>query len=71
MPIPHGMRHVNKVALNKVILKVSLWLQGLAVVVHRGHKSGKQYHTRVKVFSRPDNISLLSVTSGTTTDRVM
>ena len=68
MPIPHGMRHVNKVALNKVTLKVAPWLPGLGVVVHRGRKSGKVYRTPVNVFSRPDDRYVLALTYGADTD---
>ena len=68
MPIPHGMRHVNKVALNKVTLNLAPWLPGLGVVVHRGRKSGRPYRTPVNVFRRPGDRYVLALTYGADTD---
>jgi deazaflavin-dependent oxidoreductase (nitroreductase family) len=70
MPIPDGMRRVNKVALNKVTGVVAPWLPGLGVVVHRGRKSGKQYRTPVNVFPRPGERYVLALTYGPDTDWV-
>jgi len=68
MPIPHGMRQVNKVALNKVTRQLAPWLPGLGVVVHRGRTSGKQYRTPVNVFPRPGDRYVLALTYGPDTD---
>jgi len=70
MPIPDGMRHVNKVALNKVTRRLAPWLPGLGVVVHRGRASGKEYRTPVNVFPRPDRRYVLALTYGADTDWV-
>ena len=70
MPIPHGMRQVNKVALNKVTRQLAPWLPGLGVVVHRGRTSGRQYQTPVNVFPRPGDRYLLALTYGADTDWV-
>jgi deazaflavin-dependent oxidoreductase (nitroreductase family) len=70
MPIPDGMRRVNKVALNKVTRLVAPWLPGLGVVVHRGRRSGKQYRTPVNVFPRPGGRYVMALTYGPDTDWV-
>ena len=70
MPIPDGMRQVNKVALNKVTRLLAPWLPGLGVVVSRGRMSGKQYRTPVNVFPRPDGRYVLALTYGPDTDWV-
>ena len=70
MPIPKGMRQVNKAALNKLTRQLAPWLPGLGVVVHRGRTSGKQYRTPVNVFPRPDGRYVLALTYGTDTDWV-
>ena len=70
MPIPHGMRHVNRVALNRVTRQFAPWLPGLGVVVHRGRTSGRQYRTPVNVFPRPGERYVLALTYGTDTDWV-
>jgi deazaflavin-dependent oxidoreductase (nitroreductase family) len=70
MPIPHAMRRVNKVALNKVTTAVAPWFPGLGVVVHHGRVSGKRYFTPVSVFPRPGDRYVLALTYGTDTDWV-
>lgn len=70
MPIPAGMRQVNKVALNKVTRRLAPWLPGLGVVVHRGRTSGRRYQTPVNVFPRPDDRYVLALTYGPDTDWV-
>ena len=70
MPIPKGMRQVNKAALNKLTRQLAPWLPGLGVVVHRGRTSGKQYRTPVNVFPRPGGRYVLALTYGPDTDWV-
>ena len=70
MPIPDRMRHVNKVALNKVTRPFFRWLPGLGVVVHRGRKTGQEYRTPVNVFQRPDDRFVVALTYGHDTDWV-
>ena len=70
MPIPHGMRQVNRVALNKVTRQLAPWLPGLGVVIHRGRTSGRQYRTPVNVFPRPGGRYILALTYGADTDWV-
>lgn len=68
MPIPDGMRYINKVALNRVTRPPSRWLPGLGVLVHRGRRSGKQYQTPVNVFPRPCGRYIVALTYGPDTD---
>jgi deazaflavin-dependent oxidoreductase (nitroreductase family) len=70
MPIPGAMRHVNKVALNKVTRPLFGWLPGMGVVVHRGRKSGREYRTPVNVFPRPGGRYVVALTYGPDTDWV-
>lgn len=70
MPIPDGMRHVNKVSLNKVTRPLFRWLPGMGVVVHRGRRSGKAYRTPVNVFPRPGGRYVVALTYGPDTDWV-
>ena len=70
MPSPDRMRHVNKIALNKVTRPFFRWLPGLGVVVHRGRKSGQEYRTPVNVFQRPDDRFVVALTYGRDTDWV-
>ncbi len=70
MPIPHGMRRVNRVALNKITRQVAPWLPGLGVLIHRGRRSDKQYRTPINVFPRPDGRYILALTYGADTDWV-
>jgi deazaflavin-dependent oxidoreductase (nitroreductase family) len=70
MPIPRGMRQVNKVALNRVTRSLFPWLPGLGVVVHRGRSSGKSYQTPVNVFPRPGGRFIIALTYGSGTDWV-
>ena len=70
MPIPDRMRHVNKIALNKVTRPLFRCLPGLGVVVHRGRRSGREYRTPVNVFQRPDDRFVVALTYGQHTDWV-
>jgi deazaflavin-dependent oxidoreductase (nitroreductase family) len=70
MPIPNGMRQVNKRALNKITRQLAPWLPGLGVVLHRGRTSGRQYRTPVNVFPRPGGRYVLALTYGPDTDWV-
>ena len=68
MPIPAGMRRVNKLALNRVTRPLFRWLPGMGVVVHRGRRSGSQYQTPVNVFPRPGGRYVVALTYGLDTD---
>jgi deazaflavin-dependent oxidoreductase (nitroreductase family) len=50
MPIPARVAQWNKVGLNRVVRQVTPWMPGLALVVHRGRRSGRLYQTPVTPF---------------------
>ena len=70
MPIPRGLRQVNKVALNRVTRSLFPCLPGLGVVVHRGRSAGKTYRTPANVFPRPGGRFIVALTYGPDTDWV-
>ena len=70
VPIPDGMRQVNKLALNKLTRHLAPWLPGLGLVVHRGRTSARQYRTPVNVFPRPGGRYVVALTYGPGTDWV-
>ena len=50
MPMPRPMARLNRVGINRLLLRVAPRMPGLGVVVHRGRKSGRTYRTPVAVF---------------------
>ena len=68
MPLPDAMRHVNKVALNRVTRPLFRRLPGMGVLVHHGRQSGKRYQTPVNVFPRPGGHYVVALTYGPDTD---
>ena len=68
MPIPDGMRRVNKIALNRLTRPLFRWLPGMGVLVHRGRRSGREFRTPVNVFPRADGCYIVALTYGTDTD---
>jgi deazaflavin-dependent oxidoreductase (nitroreductase family) len=68
MPIPDGMRRVNKIALNRLTRPLCRWLPGMGVVLHRGRRSGRTYQTPVNVFPRPGGRFIVALTYGQDTD---
>jgi deazaflavin-dependent oxidoreductase (nitroreductase family) len=53
MPLPQWLARFNRVGTNVVTLPLAGHLPGLAIVVHRGRRSGKLYRTPIDVFRRP------------------
>lgn len=53
MPLPRWLARANKAGLNRVTKKVAPRLPFLAVVAHRGRRSGRRYQTPVMVFRTP------------------
>jgi deazaflavin-dependent oxidoreductase (nitroreductase family) len=70
MPIPDRIRHLNKVRLNRLTRPLFRLLPGMAVVVHRGRRSGRAYQTPVNVFPRPGGRYVIALTYGPDTDWV-
>jgi deazaflavin-dependent oxidoreductase (nitroreductase family) len=69
MPIPKRVARWNKAGLNRVVRHVAPWLPGLALVVHRGRRSGRTYQTPVNVFRTEDGF-IVALTYGPDTDWV-
>ena len=63
MPLPRWLARANRDGLNRVGVKVAPWLPSLAVVVHRGRRSGRRYETPVMVFRAPDGF-IIALTYG-------
>jgi deazaflavin-dependent oxidoreductase (nitroreductase family) len=69
MPIPKRVARWNKAGLNRVVRHVAPWLPGLALVVHRGRRSGRTYQTPVNVFGTEDGF-IMALTYGPDTEWV-
>lgn len=67
MPVPRGVARFNKVALNKVTVRIAPVAPGFGVLTHRGRKSGRVFHTPVNVFAKPDRV-VIALTYGTDSD---
>lgn len=63
MPLPRWLARANKAGLNRLSVKVAPWFPSLAVVVHHGRRSGRQYETPVMVFRAPDGF-IVALTYG-------
>ena len=63
MPLPRWLARANKAGLNRVSAKVAPWFPPLAIVVHRGRRSGRRYETPVMVFRAPDGF-VIALTYG-------
>ncbi len=55
MPLPKGLAKFNRVATNRVAGLVAGHMRGMAIVVHRGRRSGRTYRTPVSVFEHGDS----------------
>jgi deazaflavin-dependent oxidoreductase (nitroreductase family) len=60
----------NRAGFNRVARHVAPWMPGLAVIVHRGRKSGREYRTPVNLFSPGDGRVIVALTYGPGTDWV-
>jgi deazaflavin-dependent oxidoreductase (nitroreductase family) len=69
MPIPQWMARVNRKVTNRVTRRFADRLPGFGIVIHRGRRSGKVYHTPVNVF-RDDGDFLIALTYGADADWV-
>lgn len=50
MPIPKVVARLNRVGLNRVVVRIAPFLPGFGVIVHVGRRSGRTYRTPVNVF---------------------
>jgi deazaflavin-dependent oxidoreductase (nitroreductase family) len=69
VPIPKRVARWNKFGLNRVVRYVAPWPPGLALVVHRGRRSGRTYQTPVMVFGTADGF-IVALTYGPDSDWV-
>lgn len=69
MPIPRIVARMNRVGLNRLTTHVAPRMPGFGVVVHRGRRSGREYHTPVNVFPRTDGVRI-ALTYGADSDWV-
>jgi deazaflavin-dependent oxidoreductase (nitroreductase family) len=69
MPLTRTVARLNRIALNRVARHVATWLPGMAVVVHRGRKSGRSYRTPVNIFRTVDGY-VIALTYGPSADWV-
>jgi len=67
MPVPRRVARFNKVALNKVTVRIAPIAPGFGVLTHRGRKSGHLFRTPVNLFPKPDRI-VIALTYGTDSD---
>ncbi|MCX5045834.1 nitroreductase family deazaflavin-dependent oxidoreductase [Aldersonia sp. NBC_00410] len=69
MPLPQALGRFNKHATNKVVGVVAGHLPGMAMVLHRGRRSGTEYRTPVNVFGGAERYRF-ALTYGKDTDWV-
>jgi deazaflavin-dependent oxidoreductase (nitroreductase family) len=69
MPAPHWLAKANRAGLNRIIRLIAPWAPGFGVVIHRGRRSGRTYHTPVNVFRR-DGGFVVALTYGRESDWV-
>lgn len=67
MPIPKGITKVNRRFLNPVMRHLAARMPGIAVVVHRGRKSGRRYEAPVLIFMQGERATL-ALTYGSDVD---
>jgi deazaflavin-dependent oxidoreductase (nitroreductase family) len=69
MPAPRWLARFNRRGTNRVLGPLARFMPGMAIVVHRGRKSGRTYRTPVMVF-RWSHGYLVALTYGPTTEWV-
>jgi deazaflavin-dependent oxidoreductase (nitroreductase family) len=69
MVLPRGLARFNRIATNRVLGPLAGHLASLAVIRHRGRRSGRMYETPVSVFRKPGGY-LIALTYGPDTDWV-
>ncbi|NIH81185.1 nitroreductase family deazaflavin-dependent oxidoreductase [Amycolatopsis viridis] len=69
MVLSKKVARFNRVATNRVLGPLSMWLPGFAMIVHRGRRSGRTYRTPVKTFRVADSL-VVALTYGPDADWV-
>lgn len=57
MPIPMRVARWNRAGLNRITRHVAPWMPGLALIVHRGRRTGREYRTPVTLFRTGDGFT--------------
>jgi hypothetical protein len=69
MPIPKSVAIFNKYVTNRFVLLFAGWVPPLAIIKHRGRKSGRNYRTPVMAFQKADGF-VFALTYGRDVDWV-
>ncbi|NUS43161.1 MAG: nitroreductase family deazaflavin-dependent oxidoreductase [Mycobacteriaceae bacterium] len=69
MPTPRWIAHLNRIGLNRLTRFIAPYSPGWGLVIHRGRKSGKVFHTPLWVFRRGDTF-VIALTYGSRSDWV-
>ena len=69
MVVPKRVARFNRVATNRVVRPIAGRTPGLAIVRHRGRRSGRIYRTPVNAFARGDGY-VIALVYGTDSDWV-
>ncbi|NIH84217.1 nitroreductase family deazaflavin-dependent oxidoreductase [Amycolatopsis granulosa] len=69
MVLSKKVARFNRLATNRVLGPLSMWLPGFAMIVHRGRRSGRTYRTPVKIFRVADSL-VVALTYGPDSDWV-
>ncbi len=69
MPLPNRLARFNRRVTNPVLGTVAPYLSPMAVVIHRGRRSGRRYATPVLAFPTDDGFAM-GLTYGPDTDWV-
>jgi deazaflavin-dependent oxidoreductase (nitroreductase family) len=65
MVLPRRLARFNRSVTNRVTGPLARWLPGFGVVIHRGRRTGREYHTPVNAF-RTDDGYVIALTYGPT-----
>jgi deazaflavin-dependent oxidoreductase (nitroreductase family) len=56
---PYRLAHVNRRVTNPILRPVARWVAPLAIVEHRGRRSGQVYRTPVLAFCRDGTVTIV------------
>ena len=58
MPLPRGLARFNRTVTNPLAERISGWMPGLGILIHRGRRTGRAYRTPLAVFRRPGGYAI-------------
>jgi len=67
MPLPRGLARFNRLVTNQIARPLASHLPAMAVIVHKGRSSGKEYRTPVNCWI-DDRSAIVALTYGSGTD---